>query len=243
MAIFSVAKWQSKTCRFLNARDNPLVLDIDTLLTAYHFTGKSDVQKQKILILMLYICTQWLVTKSKNNWRRPYVSDLIGQIEIELRTPEMLQTTQDRIGIGDITLKEDPIELLQPKGRSIKYGLTGGTTFTRLSGHSAKAYVERQADCVDELKILALGNAGQGLQKNLAYGGERQARHLDLGDDNRFHLNHDPAAYTSPDAVPDLCIIDPLELIYVSSIKAAGKFHHSSFRSGKPVVFAGELRV
>lgn len=265
MAIPTLAYWQRKTSSVLHSRNNPLITDIDTLLTAFRSNGKSDTQKQKILILMLYICTEWLVTKSKNNWRRRYVSDLIGEIETELRTPAMVNAVQSRVGAADLTMKENPIEMLQPKDRSTKYGLAGQTSFHRINAHTAETFVndyQRRgnltgysaqlqnivpADYVDGLKILAVGNAEalHDMRRNLAYlsKADRQQRQLSLGDNDCFYLHGDPSPYTSPADIPDLCVIDTMELIYVSSIKAAGKFHHSSFFSGKPVLFAGELRL
>lgn len=265
MALPTVAKWQNQTSRFLHSRDNPLIGDIDTLLTAYHSGGKSDIQLQKILVLMLYICTEWLVNKKSNNWRRPYVGKLVNAIEAELRTPAMMNAVADRVGASGLTMKEDPIELLQPKDLSAKYQLAGTTNFHRVNAHTAKGFVASfanrndvtgyaaklqrviPADYVDELKILAVGNAEQlhDMKRNLAYlsRADRKSRCLVLGAHNCFHLDDSLQVYSSPDSVPDLCVIDQFEQIYVSSIKAAGKFHHSSFLSGKPVLFAGELRV
>ena len=261
MPIPSVAQWQKKTSSCLRDRNNPLILDIDTLLGAYHTTGKTDVQKQKILILMLYICTEWLVTKSKGNWRRPYVRTLVTNIETELRSAEMQQATQDRLtGRPGLELKENKLELLQPRDLSTKLGLTGGTQFHRVSGKNAERFISGYGqrnlaghleklqnvpinDYVDELKILAAGNAGQLLEKNLIYlsKGDRLNYQLTINDDNRLHLygKHEP--YSSNPQSPDLFAMDSMELIYVSKDKRAGVFHHSSFFSGRPVKGAGEI--
>ena len=65
MPIPDVKWWKSHTSKALRERNNPIILDIDILLSEFHKAGKTDVQKQKILILMLYYCTEWLVTKGE----------------------------------------------------------------------------------------------------------------------------------------------------------------------------------
>jgi hypothetical protein len=268
MPIPSVAKWQKKTSSCLHSRKNPLILDIDILLAEYHDINKTDAQKQKILILMLYICTEWLVNKSWNNWRRPYVKDLIDEIEAELRTSSMLKATQDRL-TGDgkgIKLHEDPIELLQPKDRSTKFGLSGASQFQRYSGSDAKGLVSSWGnrtgltghakklkqrtvtDYVDELRIMAAANAANLLTKDLAYLSKSERLNLQLEQDDTdqlFHLHDDDQPYTSPNLTDagDLYVMDTCELIYVSSIKAAGRFHHSSFFSGRPVLCGGNIKL
>ena len=261
MPIPTVAQWQKKTSSALRARNNPLIRDIDTLLGEYHAIGKTDVQKQKILILMLYICTEWLVNKSSTNWRRPYVKDLIQNIEAELRTQAMTQATQDRVGRKGLTLKEDPIELLQPRDISAKLLLSGASQFQRLSAGDAKGFVAswggRQKltghlkklqgvtvnDYVDELKILAAGSAANLLQKDLIYLSktDRVNNRLTFREDGRFYPSGNDQPYSSLPQIGDLFVMDTMELLYVSQLKAAGKFHHSSFFSGRPVLCAGEI--
>src|ERR1035441_407853 len=60
MPVPTVAWWQKKTSATLSDRKNPLITDIDILLTEYHSAQKTDVQKQKILVLILYYCMTWL---------------------------------------------------------------------------------------------------------------------------------------------------------------------------------------
>ncbi len=265
MPIPTVAKWQKDTSSVLHARNNSLILDIDTLLGEYHANGKTDVQKQKILILMLYICTEWLVIKKGSNWRRTYVKDLIGNIEAELRTQAMTQATQDRLsGRPGISMKENPIELLQPKDATrIKLNLTGPSHLNRASAGDATGFVSSWGqrgdlkghlkklqgitinDYVDELKILAAGNAADLLKKDLAYLSktDRVNKKLICQGNGIFHLSGSDQPYSSPQGCGDLFVMDNLELLYVSQDKAAGKFHHSSFFSGRPVLCAGEMML
>ena len=144
MPIPDLKWWKSHTSKALQERKNPLVLDIDILLGEYHKTGKTDVQKQKILILMLYYCTEWLVTKGEkeSSWRRPHVQKLVDEIEIELRTPAMLKATQDRIGgKKGKQMEEDSIEVLQPRDARQKFGLKTEVTGTRRSAHGAATFI------------------------------------------------------------------------------------------------------
>ena len=125
MPVPTVAWWQKKTSATLSDRKNPLITDIDILLTEYHSAQKTDVQKQKILVLILYYCMTWLVHKGdkSSSWRSKYVQQLRTEVETELRTPSMIQAVNQRVtGKGGLSLKEDKIELLQPRDASAKFG-------------------------------------------------------------------------------------------------------------------------
>ncbi len=263
MPIPKVAQWRNDTSRIFGTRNNPLILDIDILLREYETDGKTDVQKQKILILMLYICTEWLVNKSKSNWRRPYVKQLIAAIETELRTQTMTQATQVRLEKRPgVTMKSDPIELLQPRDISGKLGLSGTSQFQRLAAGDAKGFVAgfggrngltghleklqgiMPNDYVDELRILAAGNAAGLLKKDLEYltKSERLKYQLfDYGD--FFSLFRHTEPYSTDEGTYDIFVMDENELLYVSGNKGSGKFHHSSFLSGGRVLCAGTIRL
>jgi hypothetical protein len=214
--MMTLQSWRTDTSRFMSDRKNELILDIDILLGEYHTPGKTDVQKQKLLILMLYYCTEWLVSKGEkaNSWRRPYVQLLVDDIETELRSPSMMQATAQRIGGPGVQLKEDPIEVLQPRNGA-KFGLgsgegKSGLQFSRSSAvraenfvngfavprnqNSRNAYVAQLAnspinDYVDSLKILAVGNATGKIERNLEYltKQERMGSRLSQWPDQRFH--------------------------------------------------------
>ncbi|MEW5980288.1 MAG: hypothetical protein AB1898_31230 [Acidobacteriota bacterium] len=271
MPIPDLKWWRGHTSKVLSDRKNPLILDIDILLAEYHKQGKTDIQKQKILILMLYYCTEWLVSKGEKetSWRRPHVQKLVSEIESELRTPAMLQATQDRIaGKKGKKLEEDPIEVLQPRDARNKFGLRTDVTSTRRSAHGALTFINNFAaskkltgykkelqdkqitDYVDQLQILAAG--AHQVTRNLEYLSklERRACHLQKWPDGLFHLAGRDTPYqtsTATDAngnrILDLFAMDDMEFLYVGPPKQAGTFHHSSFLSGKPVLCAGEIAL
>jgi hypothetical protein len=272
MPVPTLAWWQRKTTGHIADRNNPLITDIDILLTEYHAAGKTDVQKQKILILILFYCTTWLVTKGekKGSWRRKYVQELEVQVEAELRHPTMQSAGAQRVtGTGGVHLKEDPIELLQPKNAGTKFGLKAGLNFDRMSASNAEDYVSRfetnpkltgyakelqgamkstsgAHDYVESLKIIAAGKAaGSKITGSLTYLSkhERVKHLLSLFIDDCFHLNGSYSTYQTASAnYNDIFAMDLMEFIYVGDPKA-GKFHHSTFMSGKPVLCAGEIRL
>jgi hypothetical protein len=272
MPIPTTAWWRKKTSSVYADRKNPLITDIDILLTEYHSTAKTDVQKQKILVLILFYCTTWLVTKGekKGSWRRKYVQELEDQVEAELRSTEMLNAAGQRVGgTAGVHLKEDPIELLQPRDARGKFGLQAGLNYDRLSASNAEDFSTKFGksnkltgyskelqgemnsgtgahDYVDSLRIIAAGKAGGAkIGSNLAYlSKQERLRHLlALWPDNCFHLcGRDTAYQTASPDYNDIFAMDQMEFIYVGDPKA-GKFHHSTFLSGKPVLCAGEIQV
>lgn len=263
MPMPTVRQWRSATSRFLMDRKNPLILDIDNLLAAYHQVGKTDVQKHKLLILMLYYCTQWLVSKEgkRKSWRRRHVDALLTEVENELRTPAMTQAGQNRVDAkGAVKLKENRIEMFQPRDVRQKLGLTADVSMTRLSAGRAEVFVDRQVmggralepnDLVDSLKILADGNARGRLGRNLEYLSkqERLACLIQKWPDGRFHRGGSDFPYSTSretdvhgNRIRDLFAMDEMQYIYVRAPAAmAGTLHHSSFLSGKGVICAGEI--
>jgi hypothetical protein len=187
MPIPTVVQWKQQTSRGGKDRDNPLILDIDVLLGHYWTPGKTDVQKQKILILILYYCTEWLCTKGEKpkSFRRPHIVQLEAAVEAELRSPAMIAATDTRLGVGGQgkTLHENANEVLQPRDTAAaKYGLQAKVSTARLraagianftnnkfpakknaTGHLAALQGgwknNATPDYVDELKVLA--TAGQ----------------------------------------------------------------------------------
>src|SRR5258706_7912860 len=131
MPIPTLEWWQKESGKKTKDRKNPLILDIDILLQEYHQKDKTNVQKQKLLILTLYYCTEWLVTESEKNtdFKRPHLTILIRQIEDELRSKAMMQATQERIGgKPSKKLEGDPIEVLHPRDARQQYGLKAHVT-------------------------------------------------------------------------------------------------------------------
>ena len=272
MPVPTLAWWQRKTSATFSDRKNPLITDIDILLAEYHVTSKTDVQKQKILILILYYCTTWLVEKGTKNssWRRKYVLELQTSVEEELRSVSMVNTAGQRVsGADGVHLKEDPIELLQPRDARAKFGLTAPITYDRLSANVAHTFMTRVKnstkltgyaqelqtemnsgngahDYVDDLKLIAAGKASKGkIDGSLTYLSkqERLRYLLSLWPDQLLHLAGRDTPYQTRSAdFNDIFAMDMMEYIYVGDPKA-GRFHHSTFMSGKPVLCAGELQV
>ncbi|MBI1356615.1 MAG: hypothetical protein GC160_19930 [Acidobacteria bacterium] len=273
MPVPTVTWWRKKTTGHIADRKNPLITDVDILLMEYHASGKTDIQRQKILILILYYCTTWLVAKGekKGSWRRKYVLDLQTEVENELRTPTMINAGGQRIaGNGGVYMKEDPIEILQPRDANAKHNLRAGLNFGRhsanvaedfignlkmkknLTGYMAELQQEMKSgtgahDYVDSLKILAAGKAANmRMGYNLTYLSkqERLSRQLSLWPDDAFHLAGWDFPYQTAGGPDDhnIFAMDLMEFIYVAD-GLAGRVHHSSFMSGKPVLCAGEIRL
>src|SRR5262249_35753649 len=81
---------------------DPLILGIDILLGAYHAPNNRDTQKQKILILIIYYCAEWLMEEGEkgDSSRRPHVQALVGAVEGELRSPAMKAAIDSRLGVA-----------------------------------------------------------------------------------------------------------------------------------------------
>ena len=55
----------------------------------------------------------------------------------------MIQAVNQRVTCkGGLSLKEDKIELLQPRDASAKFGLTAGLEFRRMTAHNALTFAE-----------------------------------------------------------------------------------------------------
>lgn len=231
---------------------------MDALLLAYHRPGSTDIQKQKLLVLILYYCTTWLVRKRNKtkSWRRKHVQYLLGEVEAELRTETMKQATLDRLSAGGkdeggtvrgpLSMQVSPIEMLQPKDANEKWNLRGGLVNPRrLTAHDAQVKIGNAGDYVDGLKVLAESNAraSNQVQKTLVYlnEGARCGLLLVPGDDGKFRRGEDSSPYsTGALSESQIYVMDVFERIFISK-SPSGKFHHSSFLSGKSVICGGNM--
>jgi hypothetical protein len=261
----TVAHWQKKTSSVLADRKNPLITDLDILIGQYHTAGKTDVQKLKLLILIRRYCNDWLSEKGDKgkSFRREYVAELRDQTTALLQSPAMQAAVQQRRAGGNQAkpgkqLHENIAEVLQPRANAKqKYGLQADMQMTRVSAGNLEnridnANMNRAAneqldphDLISALDFVGELNQKKTVLRNLAYlqKADRLKCRLQLWPDGRFHRGGQDTPHASPGG-RELYAMDDMEFLYTSAQPAqAGRFHHSSFLSGKPVLCAGEITV
>ncbi len=166
--MMTLAKWKKNTAKFGKDRKNPLITDIDLLLTAFHQNGAAATSKVKYAILIRHYCNEWVFTKQqkKGSFRRSTVQKLLADTGNYLQSAEGIKGTIDRYqGVrqsgarGGKKMIEDPIEVLQPRApRPGKVALTAGLAFPRRSAGDALTDLSQrgkdQATLVEQLDTL-----------------------------------------------------------------------------------------
>ena len=260
--------WKKSTSHMIMSRNNPLITDVDNLLTAYAGNTGNPLKQLKILLLIHHFTKEYLIANDRCFFDPDSraVQALHTEVALELKTPEMKKAAAERVegrrghgylpgkGLATDVLPAYAAEMLQPRMKPIyaeKYGLEWKGEPQRMKAAEIDITMSDRfgnlPDLPDLLDAIHEKGARHEIRDNLQYlnNAERQKQEIHLRQ-GLWCLAGSENPYSTPPRFSDLWVMDEFHSLYVYSLSDEVKecnFHHSSFLSGKPVLCGGGISI